>query len=747
MLFRNIKHGVRGTLISLFFLVMPAIGSADSFMGRASLEGYDSWDWSGFEARILIEDKPVSLPVPLIDDGSFELHNLAHIPSDRGIVEVFSERYILRGRLSDQPIIVSPMSTASLALDIEANSRLLDARGVKPSSEAKLTAIANAIHSVFYSQVASPKKLEASPILLSRYSDTWSLAQHLSRYPQHLIGYQVKYHDELAVSHHSMKGKHKLNINTPLNIEQSLMLRLDSQGRPLRWQYLEFNEAPWACVDYFEKRIRWPLGVRLWAVDPSLASHYNLIQAGTNIDELIRDNHCGNTNWRLPTVQEMMSLIDSDSGAWRFPLSLPVSGLGPYWVQGDQGEPQVLDLVTKEINESTEAAKLLPIAFTADAPPPTAVRDTTPVNLVQLRNAYSQPSGKWPKATLDEGVPFKELASLPPVAFPQNNPYSPEKVRLGKALFFDKNLSKQRNIACSSCHIPDQHWGDGRKLSPGTDGKNGRRNAMPILNVAYNTSQFWDGRVGSLEEQSIHPIVDQLEMALTLDELLDRLKADSQYPALFASAFGDSEISLDRFKQAVATFERSLISKPSDFDRFLSGDQQAMTDQQIWGLHLFRTKARCANCHSGPTLSDQSFRNTGLTYYGRRLEDVGRFTLDYRHESMGAFRVPPLRDIAFTAPYMHNGVFPTLATETKSGAVVGVLAMYNAGMTKGRNANYPQYATKYDPFFPVVDDLIQPLGLSNEELLALDAFLKSVSAASRLTPASIDVLQNPSIER
>ena len=152
------------------------------------------------------------------------------------------------------------------------------------------------------------------------------------------------------------------------------------------------------------------------------------------------------------------------------------------------------------------------------------------------------------------------------------------------------------------------------------------------------------------------------------------------------------------------------------------------------------------NCHSGPALTDYSFRNTGLTYYGRKLEDEARFNQTYHPGDMGAFRVPSLRDITYSAPYMHNGVFPVLAREGANGNVGGVIPMYNAGMTKGRNANYPQYRHKYDPFFPVVDDLIQPLGMSNQEILAVAAFLEAVSAEPRTAPADISILKNPSSE-
>src|SRR5690606_8714445 len=179
--------------------------------------------------------------------------------------------------------------------------------------------------------------------------------------------------------------------------------------------------------------------------------------------------------------------------------------------------------------------------------------------------------------SVDAGVNWQELGKLPAVEFPAENPYSEAKVALGQALFFDTNLSQQRNISCASCHIADQQWSDARRVSPGTNNETGKRNAMPVTNMAYSPNFFWDGRVRTLEEQSVHPVQDQLEMSLTLDELQQRLEENPEYPALFNAAFGSERITIEGFKQAVATFERTLISRPSVFDRFVGGDTQALT--------------------------------------------------------------------------------------------------------------------------------------------------------------------------
>lgn len=751
--FDCLRQAVVSILISAgIALTACAPFSVDSLLpivAQAELEGFEQ-DWSGYRVHFYQEGVAMPLSSSLQPDGTFEIPFDILSMAKPVTVEVRQQELRLRALMEGKSTQVTANTSARLALADKNGNGTLEAEELgsyQQASGKKADAVHNALHAVFYSR-QHPKISERD--LLDRYADSWSLAQSLANHaghqPDYLTSFQLRFHDVLVYSNAVIKGKAKPYQDNAFNPELNIMLRLSNKGQPLRWQHFPYEQQSWACTDYFEKRVRWQLGVRFWAVAPEFSSEVSLEQTADTIQSLIAAQHCGNSDWRLPTTQELITLTDPRTAEWRFPLSLPFNQLGNFWALDEHGKTLVFDLRRKAVVEGSHTAVLLPLAFSADTRLPKIVQNTTPVDLKKLRQLYSQPAEQWPEPTLDEAAHFTELGSLPPVPFPKGNPYSKEKVELGQTLFFDPNFSKNNNVACASCHIPQQHWGDSRRLSPGTDAKNGKRNAMPILNTAYNFSQFWDGRVGTLEEQSLHPVMDQLEMALTLDELLARIKEDIKYPALFKAAFGDEKITLDRFKKSVATFERTLISQPGDFDRFLAGDQQAMTDEQIWGLHLFRTKARCANCHSGPTLSDNTIRNTGLTYYGRSLEDTGRFAVNHRKESMGAFRIPPLRDIAFTAPYMHNGVFPILARGTKNGSVVGVLAMYNAGMTKGRNANYPQYVHKYDPFFPVIDDMIQALGLGNEEMLALDAFLKSVSAPSRTTPAPYDVLVDPQRE-
>lgn len=710
-------------------------------------------DWSGYQVQLFQNDIPVGKAVPVAANGSFVMAVPHQVQSDTPLIaEAYNGLYRLRALADHSPLIISAKTSARLALadrNHDGQLQMEETAFYEQPDAQQLDILHNVLHTVFSAAFSDN---EENTLLLKQYPDSWQLAQILASNQKHQISFMLKHHDALVRSYALLHKQADFGSTT--NPEMPYMLRLSNNGLPLRWQHLSYAQQPWACVDYFEKGLRrpdltlgnWPLGVRLWAVDPQLQGDIASSQIASILQLYNTEERCHYRGWRLPNRTELLTLTNRKTGDWDFPLSLPFSHPGRFWIQGTQGQPHVLDINTGTIvNE--QLAQLLPLSFTADPPPPQKERQTTPFDINTLRQMYTQAPQHWPAPQVDKGVQWLELGTLPPMPFPADNPYSQAKVQLGQVLFFDKSLSANNNIACASCHLPDQQWSDQRRRSSGTHGENGSRNAMPIINTGYNPSLFWDGRVSTLEEQSIHPILDKLEMALTLDQLLEKLNANPAYPALFKAAFGDEQITLARYQKAVATFERTLISQPAALDRFLAGEHSALNDQQIHGLHLYRTKARCMNCHSGPLLTDYTFRNTGLTYYGRELEDLARFRHSHKIADTGAFRVPSLRDIAFSAPYMHNGVFPVLARQSRDEqSVGGVIPMYNAGMTKGRNANYPQYQHKYDPFFPVVDDLIQPLGMSNEEMLALAAFLEAVSAPPRHSPANEQVLQNPLME-
>ncbi|MEM7367561.1 MAG: cytochrome c peroxidase [Bacteroidota bacterium] len=249
---------------------------------------------------------------------------------------------------------------------------------------------------------------------------------------------------------------------------------------------------------------------------------------------------------------------------------------------------------------------------------------------------------------------------------PANNPLTPAKADLGKRLFFDPILSRDRNLSCGSCHFQEHAFADPRRLSLGTDSLPGSRNAPPLFNLVYHKSFFWDGANPSLEQQALFPIESHFELATPLPEVLRRLKADSDYPVLFHYTFGDT-ITAKYLVQALASFERTLISAGSKYDQFLAtGLDSAIFSAQEWrGYKLFFSEtdqdrhAECFHCHGGFNLDDPEgrFRNNGLYL---AYEDDGRYLVTGDEFDRGKFKVPSLRNIEHTAPYMHDGSLATL---------------------------------------------------------------------------------------
>ena len=331
-----------------------------------------------------------------------------------------------------------------------------------------------------------------------------------------------------------------------------------------------------------------------------------------------------------------------------------------------------------------------------------------------LRAVYRLPPAQWPAAHWSDGVQRHELGPLLAPVDPPDNPTTPQKVGLGRRLFEDPKLSSSGQIACANCHDRQLGWGDGKRVSFGHDRQPGRRNAMDISMAAYSAHLFWDGRGGVLEQQASAPIHDPVEMANTTPRLLRGLNGDKTYRAEFAGAFGDdTRIAMDRVAKALAAYQRTLYPRNRRFDRYLAGQNEAFNDEQLRGLHLFRTKARCINCHSGPTLSDDRFHNLGIHFFGRELQDLGRFEVTGNPADSGAFRTPSLRNVERNGPYMHNGIFPTLE---------GIVNMYNAGAFRPR----PVGDQVNDPSFPTTDPLLEPLQLSAAERADLVEFLKTL---------------------
>lgn len=335
-----------------------------------------------------------------------------------------------------------------------------------------------------------------------------------------------------------------------------------------------------------------------------------------------------------------------------------------------------------------------------------------PATIEELRLAYSGLPETWPRPLLKEGAEFTEFGPLPAAPSPDYNPTTPQKVALGQALFDDPMLSQSGQIACASCHASELAFADSLRTSFGHDRQRGDRNSQSLVMAAWWKEYFWDGSSPNLEDQALHPIVDPVEMATTHEVVVERVKAKPSYAPLFEAAFGSDEVTIERVSYALAAFQRTLKPRVSKFERFLSG-RARLNDEELQGLHLFRTKAGCANCHNGPLLSDQKYHNIGLSFYGRALEDLGRYEVTGKPEDVGRFRTPSLLNISRSAPYMHNGLMRELR---------GVVTFYNAGGANPR----PREDQKDDPNFPKTDLLLAPLQLSTQEREALVAFLETL---------------------
>lgn len=345
------------------------------------------------------------------------------------------------------------------------------------------------------------------------------------------------------------------------------------------------------------------------------------------------------------------------------------------------------------------------------------VKEDKVYTATELRDLYGSGDVKlWPQPHLfQEAVEgFRDIGALPEPEYPADNSYSQEKEELGKLLFFDPRLSSSGQIACANCHNPDLSWADGMRVAVGHDRQLGTRNTPTVLNTAYATSYFWDGRAKTLEEQALGPIENPVEMHSSSKLAVRRIKRIKGYRELFYKAFGSKKVTEESILKAIATFERSLVSPKSRFDNFVLGkNKKLLSDSELRGLHLFRTKANCINCHNSPYFSDNKFHNLGLTYYGRKYEDLGLYNTTKRNEDVGKFKTPTLREVSETKPYMHNGLFPQLEN---------VVMMYNEGMGVER----PKAEQKNDPKFPKKSEMIQKLNLSEEEIQDIVNFLKTL---------------------
>jgi cytochrome c peroxidase len=329
-------------------------------------------------------------------------------------------------------------------------------------------------------------------------------------------------------------------------------------------------------------------------------------------------------------------------------------------------------------------------------------------------------------------IKLPPLGPLPPPSAPPDNPTTPEKVELGKLLFFDGRLTGDLSSPCFRCHDPRQGWGTPTPISPGYPGTQHWRNGQTILNAAYYVKLFWDGSSLSLERQAAAAAGGNV--AGNGDDIMmeERLAQVPEYVRRFKEVFGIDRPSIMQAWMAIAAFERTLVSDPKKipFDRFAKGEKGALSPAAQRGLALFSGKAGCLQCHNGPLASDQNFHNLGLpehslfetmplaqvthryeqyikgvteAQYRAADRDLGLYYVTKRKEDIGKFRTPSLRELKYTAPYMHNGLFETLDE---------VIAFYNAG---GGPA-------------PGKSPLVKPLGLTDQEQKDLKAFLESLSS-------------------
>lgn len=248
------------------------------------------------------------------------------------------------------------------------------------------------------------------------------------------------------------------------------------------------------------------------------------------------------------------------------------------------------------------------------------------------------------------------------VPAPADNPTTPEKVSLGKMLFFDPRLSGDGDMSCASCHTPLLAWGDGMKTSKAITGEMLSRHAPSIVNAAFNAFHNWDGIRPSLEEQARGVMLSEKEMASDLEGMVAFLRTNETYAEYFNEAFPEEGITVDTTLKAIGAFQRTVVVRDTPFDRWVAGDEDAMTAQQIRGFKLFNDseKGNCVVCHSAPNFSDDGFHNLGLASYADPNPDLGRYNKVPLGIMKGAFKTPSLRNVEYTSPYFHDGSAKTL---------------------------------------------------------------------------------------
>jgi len=303
-----------------------------------------------------------------------------------------------------------------------------------------------------------------------------------------------------------------------------------------------------------------------------------------------------------------------------------------------------------------------------------------------------------PQDTLPKELPFTPVpVGLDPLPVPKDNLLTPERIALGRRLFFDPILSGDKTVSCASCHHPERGFAEGKPL--GIRGQALARRAPSLLNRAYGKTFFYDGRSATLEEQALEPIANPQEMGSSVEESLQRLKADATYRDQFSTAYSEG-VTAPNLGKALASFQRVLLSGNSRVDRFLRGEHDILNADERHGMWIFDSKGRCWACHGGSNFSDEDFHNTGVSF-GQTLPDLGRETFTKKLGDRGKFKTPSLRGVGKAAPYMHDGSLKSLEE---------VAEYYSRGGRPDSN----------------LDSRVRPLNLSKEEQAALVAFLKAL---------------------
>ena len=310
----------------------------------------------------------------------------------------------------------------------------------------------------------------------------------------------------------------------------------------------------------------------------------------------------------------------------------------------------------------------------------------------------------------EEANPIKPLPK-PPLGISSSlselkEPPTPERVRLGRWLFYDKRLSADGSVSCASCHQSEHAFSESTPNSTGIRGQKGGRKAPSFVNQAWALYPhfFWDGRAGSLEEQALGPIANPIEMGNTPAAMIESLNKVAGYMHYFKEAFGTEEITKERVAKAIADYERTRMSGNSAWDKWKNGDESAVSPSVKKGNGLFFEKAQCARCHVGENFTDSSFHNLGIGWdaAAKKFKDEGRFAVTKKEEDQGAFKTPTLRDVSQHRPFMHDGSLKTLRD---------VVEHYN----KGGHLN------------PHLSDRIKPLDLTEDEITALVEFMEALA--------------------